>query len=94
MSFNPICLSCRYKNALGGFWVVMILFLCYILTESLRVSSSTWLSIWTDQSSPKDHGAGFYNLIYALLSFGQVFLDCRSLIFNYVQDFYAYGFNL
>jgi len=59
----------------------MILFLCYILTEALRVLSSTWLSVWTDQSSPKDHGPGFYNLIYALLSFGQVCLN-RSVIFD------------
>ncbi|GLT64997.1 hypothetical protein SLA2020_374550 [Shorea laevis] len=62
----------RYKNALGGFWVVMVLFACYVSTEVLRVSSSTWLSSWTDQSSPKTHGPGYYNLIYSLLSFGQV----------------------
>ncbi|KAF9620671.1 hypothetical protein IFM89_013971 [Coptis chinensis] len=60
----------RYKNAMGGLWVVFILFACYIITEVLRVSSSTWLSVWTDQSTPKSHGAGFYNLVYALLSFG------------------------
>lgn len=64
---------CRYKNALGGLWVVMILCICYVSTEALRVSSSTWLSVWTDQSSSKKYGPGFYNLIYALLSFGQVF---------------------
>ncbi|KAK9267310.1 hypothetical protein L1049_009733 [Liquidambar formosana] len=62
----------RYKNALGGLWVVMILFMCYFLTEGLRVSSSTWLSYWTDQSSFKSYGPGYYNMIYALLSFGQV----------------------
>lgn len=67
---------CRYKNALGGMWVVIGLLLCYILTEVLRVSSSTWLSAWTDQSSPKTYGPGFYNLVYALLSFGQVIVLC------------------
>nr|CAB3488302.1 unnamed protein product [Digitaria exilis] len=61
----------RYKNALGGMWVVSILFFCYALTEVLRVSSSTWLSVWTDQGSLKIHGAGYYNLIYGILSFGQ-----------------------
>lgn len=61
----------RYKDALGGFWVVMILFMCYILTEVLRVSSSTWLSFWTKHSSSSS-GLGFFILIYALLSFGQV----------------------
>ncbi|KAK9267317.1 hypothetical protein L1049_009740 [Liquidambar formosana] len=64
----------RYKNALGGLWVVMILFMCYFLTEGLRVSSSTWLSYWTDQSSFKSYGPGYYNMIYALLSFGQAIL--------------------
>ncbi|CAM9003410.1 unnamed protein product [Rhodiola kirilowii] len=63
----------RYKNALGGTWVVIILFSCYITSEILRVSSSTWLSHWTDISTGTAHGPGFYNLVYALLSFGQVF---------------------
>ncbi|KAL0305440.1 UNVERIFIED_CONTAM: ABC transporter C family member 2 [Sesamum radiatum] len=62
----------RYKNALGGAWVVMILFMCYVLTEVLRVSSSTWLSYWTDQSgSSHNRGPIFYNSIYSLLSFCQ-----------------------
>uniref|UniRef100_A0A6V7QY80 ABC-type xenobiotic transporter n=1 Tax=Ananas comosus var. bracteatus TaxID=296719 RepID=A0A6V7QY80_ANACO len=68
----------RYKAALGGMWVVCILFFCYVLTEVLRISSSTWLSIWTDQSSPKTQGPGFYNLIYALLSFGQVLVTLTN----------------
>ncbi|XP_050370619.1 ABC transporter C family member 12-like [Argentina anserina] len=62
----------RYKNALGGLWVVMVLFTCYTLTEVLRVSSSTWLSFWTDQSTSKSYAPGFYILIYAILSIGQV----------------------
>lgn len=62
----------RYKNALGGLWVVMILFTCYVSTEVLRVSSSTWLSHWTDQGMTENYDPGFYNLIYAFLSFGQV----------------------
>lgn len=62
----------RYKDALGGLWVVMILFTCYVLTEVLRVSSSTWLSHWTDQGTSAGYNPGFYNLIYASLSFGQV----------------------
>ncbi|KAL6197137.1 hypothetical protein ACLB2K_032749 [Fragaria x ananassa] len=62
----------RYKHALGGLWVAMILFTCYTLTEVLRVSSSTWLSFWTDQSTSKSYAPGFYILIYAILSLGQV----------------------
>lgn len=50
----------------------MILLSCYVLTEVLRILSSTWLSVWTDESSPKRYGPGFYNLIYSLLSLGQV----------------------
>lgn len=79
----------RYKNALGGFWVVMILFFCYVLTEALRVSSSTWLSIWTDQSLPKDHGAGFYNLIYALLSLGQVLVTLTNSYWLIISSLFA-----
>lgn len=52
--------------------MVMILFSCYFLTEVLRISSSTWLSIWTDQGAPKTHGPGFYNLVYSLICLGQV----------------------
>ncbi|XP_062185916.1 ABC transporter C family member 2-like isoform X2 [Phragmites australis] len=68
----------RYKNALGGMWVVCILFFCYALTEVLRISSSTWLSIWTDQGSLKIHGPGYYNLIYGILSFGQVLVTLSN----------------
>ncbi|XP_065046828.1 ABC transporter C family member 2-like isoform X2 [Musa acuminata AAA Group] len=79
----------RYKNALGGMWVVLILFSCYTLTEILRVSSSTWLSVWTDQSSLKSHGPGFYNLIYASLSFGQVLVTLTNSYWLITSSLYA-----
>ncbi|KAJ6796498.1 ABC transporter C family member 2-like [Iris pallida] len=79
----------RYKNALGGLWVVIILLSCYVLTEVLRVSSSTWLSTWTDQSSPKSHGPGFYNLIYVLLSFGQVLVTLTNSYWLIISSLYA-----
>ncbi|KAM7270310.1 hypothetical protein ACFE04_029524 [Oxalis oulophora] len=62
----------RYKDALGGMWVVMVLLMFYLLTEILRVSSSTWLSVWTDQATKVGYRPGFYILIYALLASGQV----------------------
>ncbi|KAL0442459.1 UNVERIFIED_CONTAM: ABC transporter C family member 2 [Sesamum latifolium] len=68
----------RYKNALGGLWVVMILFACYTSTEILRVSSSTWLSVWTKQSTSQSYGPGFYILVYAILSFGQVLVTLTN----------------
>ncbi|KAL7212551.1 hypothetical protein ACSBR2_015280 [Camellia fascicularis] len=79
----------RYKDALGGLWVVMILFTCYVLTEVLRISSSTWLSKWTDQSSSKRYGPGFYNLIYALLSFGQVMVTLANSFWLITSSLYA-----
>ncbi|KAI8543243.1 hypothetical protein RHMOL_Rhmol08G0202400 [Rhododendron molle] len=66
----------RYKDALGGFWVVMVLFMCYVFTEVLRVSSSTWLSFWTNHSSSSS-GPGFFILIYALSSFGQILTNTK-----------------
>ncbi|KAG6778677.1 hypothetical protein POTOM_015017 [Populus tomentosa] len=62
----------RYNNALGGIWVVLIIFLCYLLIEVLRVSRSTWLSLWTNQSTLESYKPGYYIFVYALLSFGQV----------------------
>ncbi|MED6195162.1 Canalicular multispecific organic anion transporter 1 [Stylosanthes scabra] len=62
----------RYKSALGGLWVVSILLACYTLTEVLRISSSTWLSVWTDQDSNSDYNPAYFLAIYALFSFGQV----------------------
>ncbi|KAJ6728666.1 ABC TRANSPORTER C FAMILY MEMBER 11-RELATED [Salix koriyanagi] len=62
----------RYTNALGGVWVVSILFLCYLLTEVFRVSRSTWLSFWTNQSALQSYRPGYFIFVYALLSFGQV----------------------
>ncbi|KAJ4866340.1 ABC transporter C family member 1 [Raphanus sativus] len=68
----------RYRDALGGGWVVMTLLICYVLTQIFRVSSSTWLSEWTDAGTPKSHGPLFYNIIYAILSFGQVFVTLTN----------------
>ncbi|KAJ6725085.1 ATP-BINDING CASSETTE SUB-FAMILY C [Salix viminalis] len=62
----------RYTNALGGAWVVSILFLCYLLTEVFRVSRSTWLSFWTNHSALQSYRPGYFIFVYALLSFGQV----------------------
>ncbi|XP_024396529.1 ABC transporter C family member 2 [Physcomitrium patens] len=62
----------RYKNALGGFKVVGVLFFFYVAAEVVRLSTSTWLSVWTDETEPKPKGPLFYNGIYAALSFGQV----------------------
>ncbi|KAI3905507.1 hypothetical protein MKW98_013666, partial [Papaver atlanticum] len=79
----------RYKNALGGLWVVMILFSCYVSTEVLRILSSTWLSAWTDRSTAKTHGPGFYNLVYALLSFGQVLISLTNSYWLIISSLYA-----
>ncbi|KAG6642050.1 ABC transporter C family member 2-like [Carya illinoinensis] len=79
----------RYKDALGGLWVVMILFTCYVLTEVLRVSSSTWLSHWTDQGTSAGYNPGFYNLIYASLSFGQVLVTLVNSYWLIISSLYA-----
>ncbi|KAG8365655.1 hypothetical protein BUALT_Bualt18G0128600 [Buddleja alternifolia] len=80
----------RYKNALGGALVVMILFTCYVLSEILRVSSSTWLSYWTDQSSSSNrHGPIFYNMVYSLLSFGQVLVTLANSFWLIISSLYA-----
>ncbi|KAI8524585.1 hypothetical protein RHMOL_Rhmol13G0160600 [Rhododendron molle] len=78
----------RYKDALGGFWVVMVLFMCYVLTEVLRVSSSTWLSFWTKRSSSSS-GPGFFILIYALLSFGQVMVTLLNSFWLITSSLHA-----
>lgn len=62
----------RYNAAMGGAWVVAVLFICYIATEAFRLSTSAWLSVWTDAIAPKTHGPMFYLEVYSGLSFGQV----------------------
>ncbi|CAI0545476.1 unnamed protein product, partial [Linum tenue] len=62
----------RYTTALGGRLVVMVLFTCYTLIEVLRVSSSRWLGIWTNQSSSESYNLPYFLSIYALLSLCQV----------------------
>ncbi|PIA50779.1 hypothetical protein AQUCO_01200196v1 [Aquilegia coerulea] len=79
----------RYKNALGGLVVIVILFSCYIITEVLRVSSSTWLSAWTDQSTSKSHGPGFYYLVYAILCFGMVLVTLANSYWLVASSLYA-----
>ncbi|KAI9385627.1 hypothetical protein POPTR_011G091200v4 [Populus trichocarpa] len=79
----------RYKNALGGAWVVMVLFMCYLMTEVLRVSSSTWLSNWTNQGTSKRHGPLYYNLIYSFLSIGQVSVTLLNSYWLITSSLYA-----
>ncbi|KAL4286983.1 hypothetical protein AHAS_Ahas19G0140700 [Arachis hypogaea] len=79
----------RYKTALGVLWVVVILFGCYFLTEVLRISSSTWLSHWTDQSASVGYDPGFYNLIYAALSFAQVMVTLTNSYWLIISSLYA-----
>ena len=62
----------RYKTAMGGAFVVGVLFLCYIVSEAIRLTTSGWLSIWTDSTTPKTHGPMFYLEVYSGLSFAQV----------------------
>ncbi|KAL6333302.1 hypothetical protein AAG906_028485 [Vitis piasezkii] len=78
-----------YKDALGGLWVVVVLFACYVLTEVLRIGSSTWLSFWTDQSTLDDYRPGYYNLIFALLSFGQVTATLANSFWLIISSLYA-----
>lgn len=69
----------RYKNAVGGLWVVLILLACYVTTEALRLTSCTWLSFWTDQSTSKSYSTGFYIVMFALFGFGQVCVSDKDL---------------
>lgn len=62
----------RYMAAMGGAGVVGVLFLCYVLTEAIRLATSGWLTIWTDSTTPKTHGPMFYLEVYSGLSFAQV----------------------
>ncbi|KAH6558767.1 hypothetical protein KP509_1Z046600 [Ceratopteris richardii] len=68
----------RYQEALGGVWVVFILFFCYVMVEAARASSSTWLSVWTSSESRTSNEAFFYMTIYAIFSFIQIF----TILFN------------
>ncbi|KAL1826245.1 hypothetical protein ACET3Z_004657 [Daucus carota] len=79
----------RYKNSLGGLWVVLILFSCYISTEVLRILSSTWLSIWTEQSSSTSYTPGFYIFVYAVLSSGQVLVTLANSFWLITSGLYA-----
>lgn len=70
---------------------VSILFTCYTLTETLRVSSSTWLSVWTKQSTSENDGPGFYILVYAVLSFGQVLVIIISVFYSFQRFVFGDG---
>ncbi|KAM0052069.1 putative ABC-type xenobiotic transporter [Helianthus debilis subsp. tardiflorus] len=79
----------RYTDALGGLWVVLILFICYISTEVLRILSSTWLSYWTEQSSTTNRGPGFFLIIYSFLSLGQVLVTFANSFWLITSSLYA-----
>ncbi|XP_047332545.1 ABC transporter C family member 12-like isoform X2 [Impatiens glandulifera] len=79
----------RFKDALGGSWIVMILFILYIVIEILRILSSIWLSVWTKQGSSSSKGPGFYILIYAVLSIGQVLVILANSLWLVTSSFHA-----
>ncbi|KAJ0791413.1 putative ABC-type xenobiotic transporter [Helianthus annuus] len=79
----------RYTDALGGLWVVLILFICYISTEVLRILSSTWLSYWTEQSSTTNRGPAFFLIIYSFLSLGQVLVTFANSFWLITSSLYA-----
>ncbi|XP_038877674.1 ABC transporter C family member 2-like isoform X2 [Benincasa hispida] len=79
----------RYKNALGGLWVVIILLLCYVLSETLRIFRSVWLSRWTDQGNIGPNETLYYNMIYAGLSFGQVLVTLLNSYWLIISSLFA-----
>ncbi|CAK9309360.1 unnamed protein product [Citrullus colocynthis] len=79
----------RYKNALGGLWVVIILFLCYVLSETLRIFRSVWLSRWTDQGNIGPSETIYYNMVYAALSFGLVLVTLLNSYWLIISSLYA-----
>ncbi|XP_022926014.1 ABC transporter C family member 12-like isoform X1 [Cucurbita moschata] len=79
----------RYKDALGGTWVVIVLFSFYLLIEVLRVLTSSWLSFWTNKSISENYNAGYYNLIYVALSFGQVTFTVANLYWLIISSLRA-----
>ena len=52
--------------------MVIVLLLCYVLSETLRIFRSLWLSKWSDEGNIDPSETLYYNTIYAGLSFGQV----------------------
>nr|QGP74117.1 ABCC transporter [Sedum alfredii] len=68
----------RYKSALGGTWAVGMLLICYVSIEVLRISSGSWLSTWTKNSSTSTYKPQYYILIYSILSLGQVLVTLAS----------------
>lgn len=69
--------------------MILILLLCYVLSETLRVSSSLWLSSWTDQSNMGSSETLFYNMIYASLSLAQVFVTLINSYWLIISSLYA-----
>jgi hypothetical protein len=50
------------------------------MVEVFRISSSTWLSYWTEVASTTTRSTSFYNGIYASLSLGQVMYSTLKFI--------------
>lgn len=59
-----------YKNVLGGFKVVGVLFFFYVVVEVVCFFISMWLSVWIDEMELKFKGLLFYNGIYVVFFFG------------------------
>ncbi len=75
--------------ALGGAWVIGVLFLCYAMVEVMQLSTSWWLSIWTSETRPKSHGPLYYLYVYAVLSFCRFLLVLGTLCGLYFQALQA-----
>ncbi|KAG6581465.1 ABC transporter C family member 12, partial [Cucurbita argyrosperma subsp. sororia] len=56
---------------------------------SWKVLMSTWLSFWTNKSISENYNAGYYNLIYVALSFGQVTFTVANLYWLIISSLRA-----
>uniref|UniRef100_A0A7N0VJV5 ABC-type xenobiotic transporter n=1 Tax=Kalanchoe fedtschenkoi TaxID=63787 RepID=A0A7N0VJV5_KALFE len=74
----------RYKNALGGPWVLVPLLVCYVSTEAFRLISSSWLSSWTKDSSSSTYKPHYYILIYTILSLMQVMVTLANSFWSII----------
>ncbi|MCO5564932.1 hypothetical protein L7F22_018602 [Adiantum nelumboides] len=79
----------RYQEALGGGLVVCVFFVCYVMVEAARASSSIWLSLWTGPPPGKVYGAFVYTGVFALFSLLQIFTILSNSLWIISRSFLA-----
>mmetsp|Transcript_33899 Transcript_33899/g.102232 ORF Transcript_33899/g.102232 Transcript_33899/m.102232 type:complete len:726 (+) Transcript_33899:1367-3544(+) len=72
----------EYAVAMGGLWVLWLIFFTFLWIEGLRLYASIWIQQWTTdlEDGTQDHPNSYYIGVYGSISAGQTIVQLANLL--------------